>query len=184
MKLGFGLGLALLMASPKAGAARYAVVSVRDDIAVGTIVGSLKAGLLCLPAGQVRWDQIARPTEAALIARAEIALPGNTSTSETDPFAQPVERGASADYRVIITIRTARLKLCVAGLGIGERKPSGAGQIEATVATQRRETKSLLPNRLIVVPIHLDGRDPRKDPTVYADIVADIARRYAADLPQ
>ena len=183
MKLWFGLWAVILVASPGAGSPRYAVVAIRDDIAVGTIVGPLKAGLLCLPAGQVRWDQIARPSEAALIKRAERTLSGGAAANP-DPFAPSADSSESAKYGVVITIRTARLKLCVAGLGIGERKPGGGGQIEATVATQYMASKQRLPDRIFTVPIHLDGRDPRKDPSVYADIVADIARQYLANVPE
>ena len=186
MKLWLGLWTALLLAAPGAEPNDYAVIAVRDDIPAGTIVGPLKAGFLCLAAGRLRWDQIARPSQDLLIARAqrEISADADTDAPVPDPFERGAERGASAQYRVIVVIRAARLKLCAAGLGIGERKPAGEGTVDAVVETQRTADKARLPDRDITVPIHLDGRDPRRDASVYADIVADIARQYALDAPR
>ncbi|HEX4694173.1 hypothetical protein [Sphingomonas sp.] len=174
------------MRAPGAEPGGYALIGVRDEVPEGMIVGPLKAGFLCLPAGRLRWDQIARPAEAKLIARAQNIISGNSDVGPVapDPFERPADRGASATYRVVIMIRTARLKLCVAGLGIGERKPAGQGAVEAVVATEEAAGKRRLPDRVVTVDIHLNGRDPRRDASVYADIVADIARQYAASLPQ
>lgn len=186
MKLCFGLWTALMLAAPGAGPGDYALIGVRDDVPAGMVVGALKAGFLCLPAGRLRWDQIARPPEATLLTRAQTIISGNADAGAgpPDPFDRPADRGSSAKYRVVIMIRTARLKLCVAGLGIGERKPAGQGAVEAVIATQEAAGKRRLPDRVVTVDIHLNGRDPRRDSSVYADIVADIARQYAVSLPQ
>ena len=160
------IGLALTVAVALATvppADQYSVVEIEYALTASQSVGSVKAGFLCLPKSGLRWGEVARPEAGALIRNVENALQdsGLQIARRRDPlFGDPAP---DIRYRIRIVIDDVRLKLCVAGLGIGERKPTTDGTVTLHWETYDRDTRTKTRSRAYIQPIAARDRDARED---------------------
>lgn len=143
-------------------------ITMTDNIAPSAVIGPIKAGLVCLPKGRLRWGDVAKPATGTLEADLERI------------FADATTAGGKLVTKARVTLVSATLRLCVAGLGIGERKPSGKGHIELTFAPLDAESTKAVDTRSVSVDFDVGGRDPRRDPAVIEDAVKNAGRLFAA----
>ena len=142
-------------------------------------VGKVQAGLLCLPKGKLRWRDVARPEDEVLAGRMTQALraTGLSVAARADPLfgdAATVTR-----YRVKVVVERVKLRLCVAGLGIGEKQPSGGGEATVRWETYDREARTKIDSVSFDLPVVLNERDARGESDVISDVLVESARRYA-----
>ncbi|MBA3895845.1 MAG: hypothetical protein H0X36_01625 [Sphingomonadaceae bacterium] len=142
-------------------------------------VGNLKAGLLCLPKGILLWRDVAHPSGDALAARKTAALKdaGLSVAAHPDPLSSdppPLTR-----YRIKVIVERVALRLCVAGLGIGEKKPSGEGVAAVRWETYDRAARARVASVAFELPLMVGGRDARTQQAVLGDALVESAARYA-----
>jgi hypothetical protein len=143
-------------------------------------VGKVQAGLLCLPKGKLRWRDVARPEDERLLARLTgvLGAGGLSAPARADRlFADPEPQ---TTYRLKVVVETVKLRLCVAGLGIGEMQPKGEGQVKVRWETYDRAARAKVASVSFDVPLDLKARDPRGATGVIGDALAETAVRYAA----
>ena len=126
--IGLGLWFAFSQATFAQPATNYSIASIEYLPAPLATVGSVKVGLICLPKGKLRWRDVARPSDRALIERVEATLRsgGLSVAPQPDPLfgdAPPVTK-----YRLRVAVERVDLHLCVAGevmlIGKVGRKPT------------------------------------------------------------
>ncbi len=142
-------------------------------------VGKLQAGLLCLPKGKLRWRDVARPNDDLVLARLDAVLAegGLTVSARADRlFADPEPQ---TTYRVKVIVESVKLRLCIAGLGIGEMQPKGEGQMTVRWETYDRAARTKIDSVAYDVPLSILGRDARGTSSVVSDALVESARRYA-----
>ena len=121
----------------------YSIAAVGFDIPDNAVLGPLRAGLLCLPVGKVRWRDLALPDASTATAHLHRTLAAERLQVETggDPiFAEPP---SPTRYRLRVTVPAATLKLCKPGSPIGPQVYKGAGTLTIVWETfdrQARET--------------------------------------------
>jgi hypothetical protein len=143
-------------------------------------VGKIQAGLLCLPKGKLRWRDVARPEDEVLAKRLTETLDaaGLLVASRPNPlFGDPVPL---TRYRLKVVVERVKLRLCVAGLGIGEKQPSGEGVAAVRWETYDRVARTQIGKVTFDVPMQFNQRDARGATGVVSDALVDSARRYAA----
>ncbi len=143
-------------------------------------VGKVQAGLLCLPKGKLRWRDVARPEDEVLAKRLTDALGdrGLSVAARPNPlFGDPVP---ATRYRIKVVVERVKLRLCVAGLGIGEKQPSGEGDATVRWETYDRAARVLIDNVRYDVPLIVNGRDARGASGIMSDALVESATRYAA----
>lgn len=127
------------------------VLPLRYIIEDSAKVGTVKAGFICGPKGSIRWSDIRLPRDTDL----ELELSNIVS----------VNSGIVSNERFELQGRVTsfKIKLCVPGLGIGERTTKGAFSI-AIEWTQRYPSNTKSPKSAVVVlDESIEGVDPRKD---------------------
>jgi hypothetical protein len=142
-------------------------------------VGKVQAGLLCLPKGKLRWRDVARPdNEKQLTRLTEVLIAGGLlAPAQADRlFADPEPQ---TTYRLKVVVETVKLRLCVAGLGIGEMQPKGEGRMTVRWETYDRVARAKVASVSFDVPLLLNGRDARGASGVISDALVDSASRYA-----
>lgn len=147
-------------------------------------VGKLQAGLLCLPKGKLRWRDLARPSDDAMIARlSEILTEGGLAVAARADrlFADPEPQ---TTYRVKVVVETVKLRLCIGGLGIGEMQPKGEGQMKVRWETYDRQARAKIDSATFDVALAVRGQDARGTAGVVGDAIVETARRYAASRPR
>lgn len=159
----------------------YSVTEIDSAIPAEAVVGPLRSGLACLPAGKLRWNDIARGRERALIKTGQRVLADaglGAAPAPDGPFQSELkpERGR---YHVALTVRQFVLKLCVAWKGLGV-KPKGKGAVTIGIAVLDTASNVRLPDREMVIDLDLRGRDPRRDESVLSDAIAEAMRRFVA----
>jgi hypothetical protein len=124
-----GLIVAMLLAAPQApGAPTVAVTPVMVDIDQGQAVGARRAGMLCLPAGQTLWREVApAPDRATRGIAAALREAGFAITQAGD--LQAAAPSASR-YRIVATVLTASISVCESKVGIA-RAMLGRGSVKA-----------------------------------------------------
>lgn len=143
-------------------------------------VGKLQAGLLCLPKGKLRWRDVARPSDDVMLARLSAVLnkSGLAVSARADRlFADPEPL---TTYRIKVVVEAVKLRLCIAGLGIGEMQPKGNGQITVRWETYDRMARTKIDSVTFALPLSIAGRDARGASSVVSDALVETARRYAA----
>lgn len=163
-----------------AGAESYSIAAIEYLPGPLEQVGKLQAGLLCLPKGKLRWRDLARPSDDAMLARLSevlaeggLAVPARADRLFADPEPQTT-------YRVKVVVETVKLRLCIAGLGIGEMQPKGEGQIKVRWETYDRQARAKIDSVSFDVPLSVRGQDARGTSGVVGDAIIESARRYAA----
>lgn len=164
------------LALPEAG--DYSIAGVESSLKPGDRVGSLRVGMLCFPKGHLLWRDIAKPSYAAavMILTQKISALGLPIADLPDPLFSDAAK--LTKYRVRVTYQSLTLKLCVPGLGIGEKRPSGEGSIALRWQTFDRVSRSEIGDQTFEIPIELGGRDARNDPSVIGDTLRESARAY------
>ena len=142
-------------------------------------VGKVKAGLLCLPKGTLRWRDIARPVERELMTRLTDTLAKEGLVTAAPPDAMFGDAAPQTTYRIKIIVEELRLTLCVAGFGIG-KKPAGTGSVRVRWERYDRVARTRTDSTEYEIPIAADGRDARNTAAVLTDALVESARRYAA----
>jgi hypothetical protein len=144
-------------------------------------VGKVQAGLLCLPKGKLRWRDVARPDDEVLAKRLTGVLgdKGLSIAARPNPlFGDPVP---ATRYRVRVVVERVKLRLCIAGLGIGEKQSSGGGDATVRWETYDRAARAKVDSVSYEVPLIVNGRDARGAPGIISDALVESATRYAAD---
>jgi hypothetical protein len=114
-------------------------------------IGTLKAGFVCLPSGTLRWEDIRLPRDSELAQRA---------------LAEVKKTGlilSTSQHQIKGRVDKFELKLCVAGLGVGEKKPTGRGKIEVQWTQSSWPGGTEIKSKVIDSEFDVDGIDPRKD---------------------
>jgi hypothetical protein len=141
-------------------------------------VGKVQAGLLCLPKGKLRWRDVARPADEIVLSRLTDVLGtgGLSAPARADRlFADPEPQ---TTYRLKVVVETVKLRLCVAGLGIGEMQPKGEGRMIVRWETYDRVARLKTDTTAFHIPLIIDGRDARGAPGIINDALVESARRY------
>jgi hypothetical protein len=146
-------------------------------------VGTVKAGLLCLPKGKLRWRDVARPEDEVLRRRLIdvvgkngilVAPPANTLFGDPEP---------ATTYRIRVVVADAKLKLCVAGdvllLGKVGRAPHTVGTITVRWETYDRVARQMTDTVSYDIPVDDAAADARTASHVISDALVESARRYA-----
>jgi hypothetical protein len=171
------MGDAVALAVPVAG---YSIAAIEYLPTPLEKVGKVQAGLLCLPKGKLRWRDVARPEDEKLLARltAVLAAGGLSAPARADRlFADPEPQ---TTYRLKVVVETVKLRLCVAGLGIGEMQPKGEGRMTVRWETYDRAARAEVARVSYDVPLELKARDVRGASGVISDGLVESAVRYAA----
>jgi hypothetical protein len=116
-------------------------------------IGSVKAGFVCLPSGSLHWRDLKLPRDGHLAEKALLA------------FSESV----AVDGRQVVPtqfegyVQEVTMTLCVAGLGIGEKKPKGKGKINIMWTQTALDTNETLKSTAISSEFDIKGIDPRRD---------------------
>ena len=158
----------------------YSIASIEYKPSALDKIGALRAGLICLPKGKLRWRDVARPTDgditralsvAAAAKGLPVAMPPNPLFSDAPP---------ATTYRIKVVFEEVELRLCVAGSSLMKQTPSGRGRALIRWETYDRIKRTMVATNVFDVPLLIDGRDPRGSATVLADAMRESATRYAA----
>jgi hypothetical protein len=171
------MGDAVALAVP---VAEYSIAAIEYLPTPFEKVGKVQAGLLCLPKGKLRWRDIARPEDEKLLARlTEVLIAGGLSAPKRADrlFADPEPQ---TTYRLKVVVETVKLRLCVAGLGIGEMQPKSEGRLTVRWETYDRAARAEVARVTYDVPLELKARDVRGAAGVIGDALVESAVRYAA----
>jgi hypothetical protein len=160
--------------------ADYSIAAIEYALGPQEKVGKVQAGLLCLPKGKLRWRDVARPEGEVLAKQLTDVLEqaGLSVAKRPDPLfgdPEPLTR-----YRVKVVLERLKLRLCVAGLGIGEKQPSGEGAATVRWETYDRASRAKIDTVTYDAPMVLKERDARGSSGVIADAFIESAVRYTA----
>lgn len=161
-------------------AATYSIATIEYRPTPMEQVGKLQAGILCLPKGKLRWRDVARPDDERLTAAltAQLGKAGLSVAARPDTlFGDPVPL---TRYRLKVTVERVKMRLCVPGLGIGEKQPSGGGMVAVRWQTFDRVERTLVDDVIFDVPMSMNRRDARGATGVLNDAFIESAARYAA----
>jgi hypothetical protein len=166
------------IAANDANVADYAIAAVEYRPTPLEQVGKVQAGLLCLPKGKLRWRDLAPPENEAMARRLTSVLDdqGLSVAARADPLfadSAPLTR-----YRVKVVVERVKLRLCLAGLGIGEKQPSGGGDATVRWETYDRAARALIDKVSYEVPLIVNGRDARGNSDIIRDALVESAARY------
>ena len=172
------VGLCLFYASPavaQQGTPRlsFNIARLSYPLEARQILGPRRAGFLCLPAGKVRWRDMALPAVAD-VEHAVDQAGWARSLGLTLQQSHPVFLLAPADLVVAGTLVNAQISMCVPGrnIGIGRRVVTGGGQITLRWDIWQTSSKSLISQKQVVVPIAFADMDPRRSHAALAAAIA------------
>jgi hypothetical protein len=135
-------------------AERWKVAPIVYSLNENDKVGTLKAGFVCLPSGTLRWNDIKLPRDYELTEKAMVQI--NESLSKGLNL-------STKFYQLKGRMDKFELKLCVAGLGIGEKKPKGEGKIEIQWTKLRWPEGTAIQSETVQSTFVINGTDPRKN---------------------
>jgi hypothetical protein len=117
-------------------------------------IGTLKAGFLCVPSGTLRWNDIKLPRDYELSEKAVVQV--NNILKARDLTSPEI-------YQLKGRINKFELKLCVSGLGFGEKRPKGEGKMEIRWTKLHLSEGTEIRSETVQTTFIIDGLDPRKD---------------------
>ncbi len=158
----------------------YSIATIEYELGPLDKVGKIKAGLLCLPKGTLRWRDVAREADARTISRLSETLRTSGMSVALPPDVLFSDVAPATKHRLKIIVEAMTLRLCVAGSSLMKQTPSGSGVLAVRWETYDRERRVLVDTRRFETPLRLDGRDPRGSVAVLADALVSGAVRYAA----
>jgi len=157
----------------------YSIAALKFEIPKDAVLGPLRAGLLCLPAGRTRWKDVALPENATAVASLNRTLAAENLAVETagDPiFAEPPP---PTRYRLRVTVVSATLRLCKPGSPVGPQTYKGAGTLTVVWETFDRHVRSSVVSNQFTVPLVIEKSDPKRDADAVLEALAQSARLYA-----
>ncbi len=151
----------------------FSVAQISYPLNQSYVLGPRRAGFLCLPAGNVRWRDMALPAIAdveQIVDQAGWAR----SRGLTLQHNHPIFLLAPADLVVAGTLINAQISMCVPGqnIGIGRRLVNGGGKITLRWDIWQTSSKSLIAQKQVVVPVVFTEGDPRRSHTALATAIA------------
>lgn len=162
------LAIGLLLQGPPTVRDGYSIASVSSKISPDASVGSFGIGLTCRRHGTLLWRDLAKSDPTAW---------GDAGQRALADVGQ-----VSGRYRVSLTIRAIKMKLCLAWLGIGP-KTHVKGTMTVDVAVRDEAAKTDFPVREMTVDLDMRGRDPRADESVLTQAVSDAVRTFVKTQP-
>ena len=147
-------------------------------------VGKVQAGLLCLPKGKLKWRDVARPEQPALVARVEKALGASGLNVAPQPDPLYGDPPPATQYRLRVSVESVSLKICTAGdvLFVGKvgKPPHTQGSISVQWETFDRAARVRISEHRYVIPVSDRDADARTASRVLNDAIVESAVRYAA----
>lgn len=160
----------------------YIVAPVRSELAASADVGKRRAGVLCAPAGKLRWSDLAPDAEhaATLVARTFREAGMDAETPAYDRLGR--DAGASTT-RILADVVALDLSLCVKQSGLARlvdsrRAARGRGVITVRWRTYDAGTRRLLSTREICPRFKVDG-DALTPGLLLDQAFAEAAREFA-----
>lgn len=172
------------VAGAEARAPRFTLAEVRYDIAADDVVGARRSGLLCTPAGKLRWNAVSperRKLTDRLAAAAHDAGLDVKLTSEDD-----FDREVRTPFRVAVTVERAKMSACVPwmGLRVGRTaKLRAAGEIDTVWRVFDQKRRILVFKAAFCTRFKLESDSGDVVGGVLAKIAPAVARRIVAAEP-
>ena len=157
----------------------YSIAAVTFDIARDSVLGPLRAGLLCLPAGRTRWKDVVLPDNATAITILTRSLTDEQLTVRVsgDPiFADPPP---PTRYRIRVTVAAATLQLCKPGSPIGPQLYKGLGTLTVVWETFDRQARSNVVRNVFTVPLVIGKGSATRDTEAVLGALEKAAVLYA-----
>lgn len=193
MKRSIGIGAAFACAVSIGGPPIAAAEPVTPTYAIAAIeyaptplqqVGSVKAGLLCLPKGKLRWRDVARPGEHALVERVEKVLRAGGLSVAPQPDPLYGDAPPATPYRIRVSVEAVALRLCVAGdvilVGKVGKPPVSQGTVTVRWETFDRAARVRVGDVRFTMPVDDRDADARTASHVLSDAIEASAARYAS----
>ena len=177
------IGFALAAMAAPVGAVEppeYAIAAIEYAPTPTQVVGSVKAGLLCLPKGKLRWRDVALPRDTALSDRLADVLRTNglSVAARPDPLygdAPPVTA-----FRLRVAVESAKLRVCQAyGISVGQR-PSSKGEIAVRWDVFDSGRREQIDAKRFVMPIDSADGDIRSESGLLSTAIEASAMQFAA----
>ncbi len=176
--------LLLCTVADAADIADYSIAAIEYAPTPMQQVGNVKAGLICLPKGKLRWRDVARPGDHALVGRVESLLREHGLTIAPQPDPLYGDPSPATKFRIAIELTEAKLRLCVAGdvplVGKVGRAPSTHGTIAVRWETYDRAARKKIDSVTFMIPIDDTNADARTASHVLSNAIEASAVRYAA----
>ena len=162
----------------------YSIAAIEYALTPLQIVGSVKAGLLCLPKGKLKWRDVARPEDRALVKRTEDVLRAGGLNLAPQPDPLYGDAPPTTTYRIRVTVTDVDLKQCVAGdvmfVGKVGRPPKTVGTVTVRWETFNREKRVRVNDVRFEMPVDDHDADARSASHVLSNAIEASAARYAA----
>jgi hypothetical protein len=163
--------------------ADYSIASIEYAPTPLQHVGSVKAGLICLPKGKLRWRDVARPGDHALVERVEKVLSAGGLGIAAQPDPLYGDAPPSTPYRIRVTVEAVKLRLCVAGdvLLIGKvgKAPTTQGNVIVRWETFDRMARTRIADDRFDIPVDERDSDVRTASHVLSNTIEASATAYA-----
>ena len=185
MKFAAGVAFIALLAANRDTDASYSIAAIVYAPTPLQQVGSVKAGLMCLPKGKLRWRDVARPSDHALAGRVEDLLRkgGLAVAPQPDPLFG--DAPPATTYRIRVSVEDVMLRLCVAGdvmfVGKVGRAPTTRGFVTVRWETFDRVARNRVSDVRFAIPVDERDADARTASHVISDAIEASAVRYAAE---
>lgn len=179
------LGCALVVGSATAEPThpRFTVAEIRYDLRAEDVVGARKSGLLCTPAGKLRWTMVS-PERQALTDRLSAAMRAaglDAKLTSEDDF----DREVRTPFRIAVTVESAHLSACGPWMGLKLGKTARqkiAGEIATTWRVFDQKRRVLMVKAAFCTRFKAESdRDALTD--VILRLAPIVARRIAATEP-
>ncbi len=132
-------------------------------------IGPLKAGFVCAPSGNVKWGDIRIPRDNDV---------SKAALEQLNKIKQAALPPPKAGYRLMGKLEKIDLKLCVAGLGIGEKQPKGRANIEVQWTQLQLTDGSVVRSEKVQTVFEFKGSDPRKDSRPLQDALIENLTKF------
>ena len=185
MKFAASIVFIALLAANRDTAATYSIATIEYAPTPLQQVGNVKAGLMCLPKGKLRWRDVARPSDNALAGRVEDVLRkgGLAVAPQPDPLFG--DAPPATTYRIRVSVEEVILRLCVAGdvmfVGKVGRAPTTRGVVTVRWETFDRVARNRVSDVRFAIPVDERDADARTASHVISDAIEASAVRYAAE---
>jgi hypothetical protein len=175
-------GSALWFATASAALPDYSIAAIDYAPTPLQIVGSVKAGLICLPKGKLRWRDVARPGDHALLERVEKMLRGGGLDVAPQPDPLYGDAPPATLYRIRVNVEAVKLRLCVAGdvmfVGRVGRPPTTQGIVTVRWETFDRAARQRVGDVRFNMPVDYRNADARTASHVLSDAIEASASLY------
>jgi hypothetical protein len=163
---------------------RFTVTEVRYDVLADAVVGARRSGLLCTPAGKLRWTAVA-PDRRRLTDRLSAALHDaglDVRISSDDDF----DREVRTPLRITVTLERARVSACVPwmGLRVGKAaKQRASGEIETVWRVFDQKRRILVFKAAFCTAFKTESDTGDAVGSAFLKLAPTVSRRVAAAEP-